>query len=62
MHYSVSSITYSTWDSKIIVFDTQSERKFIYLRVIELNNKIRAMHGFRQCRDEIEDLFRGRYP
>ncbi len=40
----------------------ESARKIIYLRVIELNNKMRAMHGFRECRDEIEDLFRSRYP
>ncbi len=39
-----------------------SARKIIYLRVIELNNKMRAMHGFRECKDEIEDLFRSRYP
>jgi len=40
----------------------ESARKIIYLRVIELNNKMRAMHGFRECKDEIEDLFRSRYP
>jgi len=30
--------------------------------IIISKNKMKAMHGFRECRDEIGDLFRSRCP